>query len=146
MRHNGEDPVAKMPQQNPRDSATSGTRSARRGPRVFWLPTTTAALACCQASTGFLGCGSLRLLRFFFFLLFSETFLLPIRLKKYLLFNIGTKRDGEYYKRKIYRPGVCFFPRMARRQKKSVKTYGLASRLKRTQTEWGRQPGSGASR
>jgi hypothetical protein len=49
-----------MTQQNPRDSATSGTRSARRGARVCWL-STAAALACCQASAGFLGCGSLRL-------------------------------------------------------------------------------------
>jgi hypothetical protein len=95
-----------MTQQNPRDSATSGTRSARRGPRVFWLPTA-AALACCQASAGFLGCGSLRLWAgvfgwatppiFFFFLLFFGTFLLPIRfIKKYLLFNIiGTIIYGE---------------------------------------------------
>ena len=67
MRH-GEDPVAKMTQQNPRDSATSGTRSARSGPRVCWLPTT-AALAFCQASAGFLGCGSSRLWVGDFFLL-----------------------------------------------------------------------------
>jgi hypothetical protein len=61
MRH-GEDPVAKMTQQNPRadSAATSGTRRARRGPRVYRLPAT-AALPCCQASAGFLSCGSLRL-------------------------------------------------------------------------------------
>jgi hypothetical protein len=34
-----------------------------------------------------------------FFYLFFETFFLLIRfIKEYLLFNIGTKRDGEYVK------------------------------------------------
>jgi hypothetical protein len=58
-----------------------------------------AALACCRDSSDFLGCGGLRLWvgvfggpappHFFDFL--------PIRfIKKYLLFNIVTARDGEY--------------------------------------------------
>jgi hypothetical protein len=97
MRH-GEDPVAKMTQQNPRDSATSGTRSARRGARVA-AGFLAAHHHCC---TGLLpgqyrlsGLWELAPFAIFFPLLFFETFLLP-SIKKYLLFNIGTKRDGGY--------------------------------------------------
>jgi hypothetical protein len=65
-----------------------------------------AALACCQASSDFLGCGVLRLwvgvfggpapphfFKFFFYFLFAY----PLY-KKYLLFNTATVRDGEYTK------------------------------------------------
>ena len=73
-------------------------------------PVASAALACCRASSDFLGCGGLRLWVGVFggpapphFFDFFFYFFLPIRfIKKYLLFNIVTVRDGEYRKLEGY--------------------------------------------
>ena len=96
----GEDLVAKMSKihvaRAERAAHVGGRGFSGCPPLLHWLavrpvPAFWAVGACAFGRVFLVG----PLLPFFFFLF--ETFLLPIRfIKKYLLFNIVTARDGEY--------------------------------------------------